>query len=91
MMVSNFIGICFARTLHYQFYSWYFHSLPFLLWYTGAYPVWLRIVILVAIELAFLTFPATSWSSAILQVAHWAILVQLDRPESEVSGKKKIE
>ncbi|KAL7677980.1 hypothetical protein ACOME3_004208 [Neoechinorhynchus agilis] len=28
----NLIGICFARSLHYQFYAWYFHSLPFLLY-----------------------------------------------------------
>ena len=32
LFVSNFIGICCARTLHYQFYSWYFSSLPMLLW-----------------------------------------------------------
>jgi len=29
---SVFIGIVFSRTLHFQFYSWYFHSIPFLLW-----------------------------------------------------------
>ena len=33
LFVSNFIGICCARTIHYQFYSWYVSSLPFLLWY----------------------------------------------------------
>ncbi|THU59197.1 hypothetical protein C4D60_Mb03t22440 [Musa balbisiana] len=32
MFVGNFIGIVCARSLHYQFYSWYFYSLPFLLW-----------------------------------------------------------
>lgn len=32
MLVSNWIGIVFARTLHYQFYVWYFHAVPLLLW-----------------------------------------------------------
>lgn len=73
--VSNFIGICCARTLHYQFYSWYFSSLPFLLWRETPYPLPIRIVFLAAIEYAFLTFPATAKSSLVLQVAHWLILI----------------
>ena len=35
LFTANFIGITFSRSLHYQFYVWYFHSLPFLLWSTG--------------------------------------------------------
>ena len=34
MFTGNFIGILCARSLHYQFYCWYFCSLPFLLWLT---------------------------------------------------------
>ena len=75
LFVSNFIGICCARTLHYQFYSWYFPSLPFLLWRETAYPVIVRLLLLACVEYAFLTFPATASSSFILQIAHWVILI----------------
>lgn len=92
MFVSNFIGICFARTLHYQFYCWYFHAIPYLIWYTTSivgvtstkdsiwYHPMLRLSILFTIEMAFLTFPATSYSSFLLQMAHYAILIQIQPP-----------
>ncbi|WFD34531.1 dolichyl-P-Man:Man5GlcNAc2-PP-dolichol alpha-1,3-mannosyltransferase [Malassezia cuniculi] len=32
MATSNLIGITFARSLHYQFYSWYAHQIPLLCW-----------------------------------------------------------
>lgn len=81
MFVANFVGIAFARTLHYQFYAWYISSVPFLLWASGRSPVPLRIVLLVALEYAFLTFPATPGSSAVLQIAHVAILIQIKPPD----------
>jgi alpha-1,3-mannosyltransferase len=33
IFTSNFIGITFARTIHYQFYSWYYHTIPLLLYH----------------------------------------------------------
>ena len=75
LFVSNFIGICCARTLHYQFHSWYFPSLPYLLWRETPYPIPVRILLLGCVEYAFLTFPATPTSSSLLQIAHWIILI----------------
>lgn len=34
MFTSNFVGVVFARSLHYQFYVWYFHTLPLLVHWT---------------------------------------------------------
>jgi ALG3 protein len=85
IFVSNFIGVVFARTLHYQFYSWYFHTIPYLsvmafkdLW-SGVNSHMLVTCLLgicvvaasVGIEVAFNVYPATSWSSILLQVLQW--------------------
>ena len=43
MFSANLIGIAFSRSLHYQFYVWYFHTLPYLLWATP-YSTWVRYV-----------------------------------------------
>jgi alpha-1,3-mannosyltransferase len=76
VLTSNFIGIALARSLHYQFYSWYCQSLPFLLWQT-AVPVGLKLVLLFAIEACWNTFPATALSSAVLTACHIALLALL--------------
>lgn len=81
MFVANFIGIAFARTLHYQFYAWYISSVPFLLWSGATYPLPVRVLLLAGLEYAFLTFPATPTSSMVLQVAHLAILLQIRPPK----------
>lgn len=86
LFASNFIGIAFARTLHYQFYSWYFHSLPILLllpWSsspssTSVIPFLARLLALLVpvgmVEYAFNVYPATGASSTVLQLAHAAVL-----------------
>ncbi|KAI9510227.1 mannosyltransferase [Russula earlei] len=73
-MTSNLIGILFARSLHYQFYSWYAYQVPLLTWRTR-YPVILnRLIIIGAIEYAWDVYPSTTISSAVLCVSHVVLL-----------------
>ncbi|TYJ22732.1 hypothetical protein E1A91_A08G144900v1 [Gossypium mustelinum] len=76
MFVGNFIGIIFARSLHYQFYSWYFYSLPHLLWITP-FPTLHRVLIFVGIELCWIVFPSNLYSSLLLLCLHLLILCGL--------------
>ncbi|KAI3460817.1 hypothetical protein Pfo_017480 [Paulownia fortunei] len=73
MFIGNFIGIVCARSLHYQFYSWYFYSLPYLLWRTP-FPVWLRLILFAAVEFCWNIYPSNFDSSLLLLVAHLTIL-----------------
>ncbi|KAM9789622.1 dol-P-Man:Man(5)GlcNAc(2)-PP-Dol alpha-1,3-mannosyltransferase [Neosynchiropus ocellatus] len=79
LFTSNFIGMCFSRSLHYQFYVWYFHTLPFLLWSGGVKKLGhlLRVLILGLIELSWNTYPSTCSSSAALHACHFIILLSL--------------
>lgn len=88
MFCSNLIGIALSRSLHYQFYVWYYHSLPYLAWSTPL-PTVYKLLVLGVLELAWNTFPATWWSSALLHLCHFALLVGvfLQRP-SDDSAKK---
>ncbi|KAG6415314.1 hypothetical protein SASPL_122721 [Salvia splendens] len=73
MFVGNFVGVVCARSLHYQFYSWYFYSLPYLLWRTP-FPTWFRLILFVAVELCWNIFPSNVYSSTLLLGAHLVIL-----------------
>ena len=86
MFVTNYIGIAFARTLHYQFYCWYFYSLPMLHGLSSiptARPtstprtllhLLLSVTAIVGAEFAFNVFPATAQSSMVLQISHLFLL-----------------
>ncbi|XP_029580737.1 dol-P-Man:Man(5)GlcNAc(2)-PP-Dol alpha-1,3-mannosyltransferase isoform X3 [Salmo trutta] len=79
LFTSNFIGMCFSRSLHYQFYVWYFHTLPFLLWSGGVKKLahLLRVLILGLVELSWNTYPSTIYSSAALHLCHLIMLLSL--------------
>ncbi|XP_021907001.1 dol-P-Man:Man(5)GlcNAc(2)-PP-Dol alpha-1,3-mannosyltransferase [Carica papaya] len=73
MFVGNFIGIICARSLHYQFYSWYFYSLPYLLWRTP-FPTLLRLVLFGGVEFCWNVYPSQVFTSALLLCLHLVIL-----------------
>ncbi len=76
LFTSNFVGIVFARSIHYQFYAWYYHSLGYLAYRAGL-SLGVALVTIGAIEVCFNVFPATPVSSAIWQIAHLTLLVRL--------------
>lgn len=76
MFTSNFIGIVFSRTLHFQFYVWYFHTLPYLLW-SIRMPTIFRLGLLAAIEFVWNVFPSRAETSLLLFVCHLIILFGL--------------
>lgn len=74
IFLCNFIGIICARSLHYQFYVWYFHTLPYLCWSTD-YSLGLRFLLLGLIEFAWNTYPSTNESSLLLHACHLVLLI----------------
>ncbi|GMF34753.1 unnamed protein product [Phytophthora lilii] len=76
LFVINFAGIVFSRTLHYQFYSWYYPTLPYLLWCSDL-PLLLKMAALLNNEYAFNTFPSTTMSSLMLQLTNLFLLITL--------------
>ncbi|XP_052303199.1 dol-P-Man:Man(5)GlcNAc(2)-PP-Dol alpha-1,3-mannosyltransferase isoform X1 [Populus trichocarpa] len=94
LFAGNFIGIVCARSLHYQFYSWYvlllhyqfyswyFYSLPYLLWKTH-FPTSLRLILFVGVEFCWNVYPSNNYSSALLLCLHLLILWGLWSAQSE--------
>lgn len=73
IFLANFIGIVCARSLHYQFYVWYFHSLPYLTWFTE-YSTSLKFLLLLVLEFCWNTYPSTVVSSLLLHACHLVLL-----------------
>ncbi len=84
--LSNFVGIVCSRSLHYQFYVWYYHTLPFLLWST-TFSNRIRLLVLGLIELCWNTYPSTKLSSICLFLCHTSILTNLIRKFNQKKNK----
>ncbi|KAK7206289.1 ALG3 protein-domain-containing protein [Myxozyma melibiosi] len=74
LYTCNLIGVLCARSLHYQFYSWFAWSLPYLLSVTGWHPV-VQYGIWLAEEWAWNVFPSTRLSSLVVVGTNAAIII----------------
>ena len=83
MFECNFIGVALSRSLHFQFYTWYWHALPVLLWSADVLPVWSKLILLLMFEYAWsygldkVEGTSTFLSSLVLQIAHFTLLLSL--------------
>lgn len=78
LFLANFIGVMCARSLHYQFYIWYFHSLPYLVWFTN-FNISTKFLILGIIEYSWNTYPSTNMSSFLLHLSHVFLFAEIIR------------
>ncbi|XP_032684655.1 lethal(2)neighbour of Tid protein [Odontomachus brunneus] len=85
--VANFIGVMFSRSLHYQFYIWYYHTLPYIAWCTH-YKTAFKLTILGVIELCWNTYPSTVFSSAALHLCHIVLLYGILKNRSSNAKKE---
>ncbi|KAJ2998231.1 hypothetical protein NUW58_g380 [Xylaria curta] len=86
MLSANVIGLLFARSLHYQFYSYLAWSTPYLLWRSGAHPL-VQYGLWALQEWAWNVFPSTNASSGIVVgvLATTVVLVATSRKQSGTS------
>lgn len=96
IFLCNFIGMVCARSLHYQFYVWYFHSLPYLSWFTDYHPSF-KILVLLLIEFCWNKYPSTIFSSSLLHMCHlillvgigWKLFKNMGQAKTVVDAKKE--
>jgi alpha-1,3-mannosyltransferase len=65
ILTANAIGMLFARSLHYQFYSYIAPATPFLLWRSGMHPI-LQYIVWAVQEWAWNVYPSTNASSVVV-------------------------
>ena len=87
LVSCNCVGLLFARSIHFQFYCWYLHGVPLLLWRCTSLPLPLKLITFALLEYAYsyglerVEGTSTPVSSACLQIAHVALLYAVWRAE----------
>ncbi|KAI6193763.1 Methyltransf-11 domain-containing protein [Aphelenchoides besseyi] len=89
LFTANLAGIVFARSIHFQFYTWYYHSLFYLLYASIAFDFkvpqfknfeiriigWLFIALMLfGIELVYNVYPPRPLTSVLLFAEHFGIV-----------------
>ncbi|KAI6238057.1 Methyltransf-11 domain-containing protein [Aphelenchoides fujianensis] len=89
LFTANLAGIVFARSIHFQFYTWYFHSLFYLLYSSISFELlppkfehlgrrfvgWILVaLVLGGIEFVFNVYPPRPSTSALLLAEHLGIV-----------------
>lgn len=95
LFTINFIGIFCARSLHYQFYSWYYYTIPFFVCF-GPYTI-VKLILFFGIEYVYMSYPPQSALSQLLLFVHLGFLlrcyliIEKTTPHYYVEKVKKLE
>ncbi|GAA6063908.1 hypothetical protein JCM10212_003014 [Sporobolomyces blumeae] len=86
--LSNLVGVVCARSVHYQFYTWFYHSLVWVLWdsWSGIeIEVIQKLVLTSLIEYGFHSYPSTVNSSIglVLSLVVMVVVAYYGRPAGD--------
>lgn len=76
LMESNMIGVAFSRSMHYQFYSWCFFSILFVLRHTKL-PTFISVCLFWAVQFGFEVYPPSPLSSLVVTTGFAAIVCSI--------------